>query len=88
MRFVAARAVNPLRPLFMLPSTPGAALSLVILLGCLTMGMPQAARAQQDAVEFKIVHISNTLEMEADWGRGGLAAVSGLIEELHGERYF
>ena len=85
MRFVAARGVNPLRPLFMLPSTPGASLSMLILLGCLAMGMPQAARAQQDAVEFKIVHISNTLEMEADWGRGGLAAVSGLIEELHGE---
>ncbi len=43
------------------------------------------ARAQiSDEVSFKLVHISDTQEMEGNWGRGGMAAVSGLVEDLYG----
>jgi 2',3'-cyclic-nucleotide 2'-phosphodiesterase (5'-nucleotidase family) len=57
--------------------------ALIAVLSILLLA-PAAARAQfGDQVSFKLVHISDTQEMEGDWGRGGLAAVSGLVEDLY-----
>jgi 5'-nucleotidase/UDP-sugar diphosphatase len=58
----------------------------LFVLTCLFLALHLVgARAQtSDKVSFKLVHISDTQEMEGNWGRGGMAAVSGLVEDLYG----
>ena len=65
---------------------------LFAIVWTLIVFLPATARAQVDgeadggeALSLKIVHIAGTREMEANWGQGGLASVSGLIDDLYGE---
>jgi len=60
-------------------------IAALLLLDCVSPKAVQAQESAGESLSLKIVHIAGTREMEANWGEGGLASVSGLISDLYGE---